>query len=82
MSDCPDCRCSEFDKCFKVLNLMLDDEASPEQEEYFFRHIAKCTTCFNHYSVEMKIRELLRTRLKKKIIPSEMILEIRNKIVE
>ncbi len=82
MPDCPDCNCSEFDKCLKILNLMLDEESSKEEDAFFFEHIEKCITCFSHYNAEKQVRELLKSKLKRKTIPSKLALEIRNKIVE
>lgn len=82
MSECPDCSCSDFDKCLKILNLILDDEVSQDQEEFFFSHIEKCMVCFAHYNVEKQIRELLKRKLHKKSIPSELAIEIRNRIVQ
>lgn len=81
MSECPDCHCGEFDKCLRILNLMLDEEASPEQEDYFYGHIDNCIVCFSHYNVEKQIRKLLRTKLQKRTVPSELVTEIRSKIV-
>lgn len=82
MSECPDCSCSDFDKCMRILNLMLDDEADEVQEEYFFNHIEKCIVCFSHYNVEKQIRELLKRKLQKRKVPAELAIDIRNKIVQ
>lgn len=81
MSDCPDCGCSDFDKCLRILNLMLDNEASPSQEEFFNSHIEKCMVCFAHYNVERQIRQLLKTKMNNKSVPSALANEIRSKIV-
>ncbi len=81
MSDCPDCGCSDFDKCLRILNLMLDNEATPNQEEFFYGHIEKCMVCFAHYNVEKQIRQLLKTKLNNKEVPSALADEIRGKIV-
>ena len=82
MSDCLDCNCSDFDKCMRILNLVLDGEASAEEEEYFFSHIESCMICFAHFNVEKKIRELIKRKLNKKNIPIELVTDIRNKIVK
>ena len=81
MPECPDCSCSDFDKCLSILNFILDDEATREQEDFFYAHIEKCIVCFSHYNVEKQIRELLKRKLQKKTVPSELSSEIRNKIV-
>lgn len=81
MPECPDCNCSDFDKCLRILNLLLDDEADDTQEEFFFAHIDKCIVCFSHYNVEKQIRELLKRKLQSKEVPKELAIDIRNKIV-
>ena len=81
MSKCPDCSCSDFDKCLNILNQMLDNEASKEQEDYFYSHIEGCIVCFSHYNVEKQIRQLLKTKLSKQNVPISLATEIRAKIV-
>lgn len=81
MSECPDCSCNDFDKCLGILNLILDDEAVKDQEDFFYAHIEKCMVCFSHYNVEKQIRELMKRKLQKKKVPSELASDIRSKIV-
>jgi len=81
MSDCLDCRCKEFEKCLMILNLMLDNEATKEQEAFFHDHIVKCKVCFAHYNIEKQLRLLIKTKVNQKPIPSELVSEIRNQII-
>lgn len=81
MSDCPDCRCSDFEKCFKILNLMLDNEATEDQEVFFYDHIEKCKSCFAHYNIEKQLRQLIKTKVNHKPIPNELSAEIRDRII-
>lgn len=82
MSECPDCSCSDFDRCLKILNLILDNEATDDQEAFFNAHIEKCMVCFAHYNVERQIRQLLKTKLNHHPVPSALANEIRNRIVD
>ena len=82
MADCPDCGCSDFEKCLKILNLILDNEATTSQEEFFNSHIEKCMVCFAHYNVEVQIRQLLKTKLNHLPVPGSLAKEIRSKIVQ
>ncbi len=72
--------CSEFQKCLKVLHLMLDEEASVEEEAYLVNHIDKCMFCFEQYEVEKQIKELLKTKIAKMPVPSDLALNIKSKI--
>ncbi len=60
---------------------MLDNEATANQEEFFYTHIEKCMVCFAHYNVEKQIRQLLRTKLNNKAVPHALANDIRSKIV-
>lgn len=80
MSSCPDCGCNDFDKCLSILNLMLDNESSAEQEHFFYSHIENCMVCFAHYNVEKQIRLLLKTKLNNKVVPDQLAQDIRSKI--
>ena len=60
--------------------MMLDNEASEDEEVFFKSHIEKCMVCFAHYNVERQIRLLLKTKLNKHQVPVALANEIRNKI--
>lgn len=81
MSECPDCSCSDFDKCLQILNLILDNEASEDEEIFFKSHIEKCMVCFAHYNVEKQIRQLLKTKLNHHKVPTALANDIRSKIL-
>lgn len=72
--------CQEFSKCFQILHLMLDNEASTEEESYFNAHIENCMFCFEQYEVEKHIRELLKTRVADLPVPSDLAQMIRSRI--
>ena len=77
MTDCP-----QQTKCFEVLNLLLDEEASDQQEKYFYSHIDECWSCFKDYELEKAIRELVKNKVEKKSVPSSLIEEIKLQIRE
>lgn len=77
MTDCP-----EKKKCLKILHLVLDDEATPEEEEYFTSHIDSCWSCFKDYKLEKAIKDLIKTKIKKKEVPEDLVQGIRVKLNE
>lgn len=81
MSDCPDCRCNDFEKCLRILNLILDNEATENQEAFFNAHIEGCMVCFAHYNIEKQLRQLIKTKVNHKPIPQELVSEIRDRII-
>lgn len=72
--------CPDKDKCTQVLHLVIDGEATHEDEDYFFNHILQCTDCSRFYVLEQSIRDALRSG--KLRAPEEFIHQIRMKIKE
>lgn len=72
--------CADFSNCLKILRLMLDNEASKEDEIYMMSHIEKCMFCFEQYQVEKQIRALIKSKTASIPVPADLINEIRNKI--
>lgn len=72
--------CKEFEKCLEILYLMLDNEATNEQENYLNSHLDHCLVCFEQYEVEKQIRQLLKTKLTNQAVPADLAQSIRNKI--
>lgn len=72
--------CKEFNKCMEILELMLDNEASKEEEQYVNTHIDKCLVCFEQYEVEKEIRELIKTKLSNLPVPADLANQIRTQI--
>ena len=64
----------------EILHLMLDNEASNDQENYVHDHIEQCMVCFEQYEVEKHIRELIRTKLANRPVPEGLANQIRTKI--
>jgi mycothiol system anti-sigma-R factor len=56
--DCPNQR-----DCLEKLQLILDDEASPEDKDHFLKHhLEDCLPCYRNYHLEVEIRQLLKTK--------------------
>jgi len=72
--------CPEEQECLKVLEVILDNEATPQEEEQYFAHLQKCWTCFQNYNLETAIRELIKTKLEKKQVPQDLVDRIKNEI--
>ncbi len=67
-------------ECLEILQLLLDKEASQEQEQFVNDHIEECIHCFEHLQLEKGIRELIRTRIANLPVPDGLANEIRAKI--
>lgn len=72
--------CEEFNKCMEILELMLDNEASTDQELYVNEHIHKCLVCFEQYELEKQIRELIKNKFSNLPVPEGLATQIRTQI--
>ena len=74
--------CSEHDRCLELLQLVLDGEASETEKGYYMHHIEECMPCYRSYNIEHEIRNILRSKLEKKPVPTDLVTCIRSKVQE
>ena len=72
--------CPEEKRCLHVLEVILDDESTKEEEKKYFEHIEKCWTCYQNYNLEKEIRELIKTKIDKKNLPDGLVQQIKLEI--
>lgn len=72
--------CKESAKCIEILHLLLDNEATPEEEQYLRDHIDFCLPCLKNYELETEIRNLLRTRVFKRDTPADLLISIKERV--
>jgi len=68
------------EECNRLLQLILDGEASENDEKTFFQHIKNCSYCYNGYKLEKSIRKLIRTKMRKESVPADLVDSIKLKI--
>ncbi|MDQ3393807.1 MAG: anti-sigma factor [Bacteroidota bacterium] len=73
-------KCLDSEKCLKLLQLILDGEASEFETNYFHSHIEDCMSCYKHYDLEKTIRQVLKTKVEKRPVPVDLIQSIKLKI--
>jgi len=71
---------SSCKRCLELLELITDEEASPEEVKHFHNHINECLPCYESYNLEKSIKEMLQTKLEKKQVPDDLIQSIKLKI--
>jgi anti-sigma factor (TIGR02949 family) len=67
-------------ECLKSLQLIVDGEATQEQEVYLMSHLDECLLCYNYYEMEKSVKKLLRNKIEKKACPESIIESIREKL--
>lgn len=66
--------------CVQSLQLVIDGEASKEQEEYFMSHLDECSPCYNFYELEKSVKQILQNKIEKKPCPPHVLDNIREKL--
>jgi anti-sigma factor (TIGR02949 family) len=74
------CSSEDNQKCRKLLQKVLDGDASPEEIKEFEQHMLQCLPCYQAYELEMAIRALLKTRCNGNGAPPELIEKIKQQI--
>lgn len=69
-------------ECLKILNLVLDEEATDEQRAYFEKHLENCMPYYEIYCVDRKIKELIKKNCCDKEVPQDLVDSIREKILQ
>ena len=74
--------CSEKNECLKMLQQILDGEATTEQKEHFLKHhLEECMPCYKNYHLEVAIRQLLKTKCCSEA-PQELVDSIKTKVIQ
>jgi len=46
-------KCPEVEKCLELIHLVLDSEASSDQEKYLTEHLEMCRQCLEMFNIEI-----------------------------
>lgn len=63
-------------ECRQLLQLIVDGQATPEQETHFRQHLNSCVKCLENYQVDNAIKEAIQKKVECKCAPSDLIKEI------
>jgi len=66
--------------CMQMLQIILDEEATPEQKEFFTHHMDKCMPCFKTYEVDMTIKEMLKIKCRGDQVSHDLVEQLKNQI--
>lgn len=66
--------------CMEMLQLILDGEATAEQRDYFNAHMDRCMPCFKSYHLDIKIKELLKSKCCGGQVPADLVDQIKFQI--
>ena len=66
----------------RLLDSILDCQATEAEQKKFFKHMDKCAPCFDHYELERLFVEFVKKNEGKCGCPSDLVDQIRNQITE
>lgn len=69
--------CPEF---MKLVHLVMDNEATNEEEQLFVAHIEGSKDCKDHYQEEQNIRAVLQRKCGNVPVPDDLIKAIQQKL--
>lgn len=73
-------KCEHHEECMKMIQMVLDGEATPEQIQAVSQNLGKCLPCQKGYQLERAVKEVLQLRLERKAVPLTLAESIRQRI--
>ena len=67
-------------KCLEILESIVDQEATLEEEVFFRKHIDKCSACLGSYELQVEVKRLLKKNVGKVQVPEDLALRIKELI--
>ncbi len=72
--------CDHQADCLKMIQLIIDGEATAQQLERLTVNLETCRPCIEMYHLEKEIKQLMQDRMEKKCCPDQLIATIQAKI--
>lgn len=72
--------CENHVECMKMIQAILDGEATDEEKEHFRQNMDKCIPCINTYHLEKCIKDSLQNKVERRPCPGNLVAAIKAKI--
>ncbi len=72
--------CEHHADCMKIIQAILDDEATDAEKDHFRDNMDKCIPCIESYRLEKCIKDSLQFKVEKKPCPQNILNTILSKI--
>jgi anti-sigma factor (TIGR02949 family) len=73
--------CNHQVDCLKMIQLILDGEATEQQLAKLQVNLESCQPCIRMYHLEKEVKELLTKRIEKRCCPDELVATIKSRIL-
>lgn len=74
-------KCDHRADCLKMIQLILDGEATDQQLAKVKANLESCQPCIQMYHLEQEVKELLTKRMEKRCCPNQLVETIKSKIL-
>lgn len=74
--------CDHQADCLKMIQLIVDGEATEQQIEKLRNNLHTCQPCIKMYHLEKEIKELLSGKMEKKCCPDQLVASIKARILQ
>ncbi|WP_114778223.1 anti-sigma factor family protein [Botryobacter ruber] len=71
---------TDCEKVVNLLDLIIDGEASSDEQTFFKAHIEDCVTCFESHQKQRLMKSLVSGHLKRVLVPASLASSIKAKI--
>ena len=72
--------CEHHTECMKIIQAILDDEATEAEKDHFRENMDKCIPCIESYRLEKCIKDSLSSKVQEKPCPQNILNTIISKI--
>ena len=74
-------KCDHRADCLKMIQLILDGEATDQQLARVKVNLESCKPCIEMYNLEREVKELLTKRMDKRCCPDQLVETIKSRIL-
>lgn len=72
--------CENHERCMKMIQAILDGEATEEEKDHFRDNMDVCMPCINEFHLVKCIKESLCNRVERKTCPDHLVNTIKLKL--
>lgn len=72
--------CEHHAECMKMIQAILDGEASEGEKEHFRQNMDLCMPCIQTYQLEKCIKESLHSKVERRPCPQNLVATIKAKL--
>ena len=73
---------ADCEKVINILEMIIDDEATSEDQSYFYTHLEDCSSCFEAHRHQKMLKSFLKMNVKSRAVPVSLISTIKRIVQE